>query len=413
VARRRDVKQRGVFERPKGSGVFWIRYFVHGRERREKVGGKQEAIDRYRERKTQARDGTLPQRGGDRLLSDFVAEFLDGEKHRMRSFRDYARQGAVWSERFRGRTLRSILPLDIQRWASRRAQEVSAATVNRELSLLRRVFNVAIANDLVERNPVKKVRFYRENNARVRFLTNDEETRLRTAIGEELWPLVAFALHTGLRQAEQFGLRWVDIDFANRVLTIPRSKHGDARHVHLSDTALAILQATPSRLKSPYVFPSATGETARDARNFYHRVFQPALRRARIDNFRWHDLRHTFASRLVMRGADLRSVQELMGHKTITMTLRYSHLSTAHRLAVVRLLDEAGADQTGTKPAPDASDAASNNSLPAAEVLNVTGEVENGPRRSRTCDPLIKSCTPLPHTDSDPSLSRRKTRGSR
>src|SRR5262245_19357303 len=112
MARRRDVKRRGVFERPKGSGVFWIRYHIHGREFREKVGGKQDAIDRYRQRKTQAREGILPQRQQDRLLSDFVVEFLDGERHRMRSFRDYARHGRVWSERFRGRTLRAILPLD-------------------------------------------------------------------------------------------------------------------------------------------------------------------------------------------------------------------------------------------------------------------------------------------------------------
>ena len=384
------MKQRGVFERPKGSGIFWIRYHVHGRERREKVGGKQEAIDRYRERKTQARDGTLPQRSQDRLMSDFVTEYLDGERHRMRAFREYSRHGAAWSERFRGMTLRSILPMDVQRWATRRAEEVSPATVNRELSFLRRVFNVALANDLVERNPVKKVRFYRENNARVRFLTDDEETRLRKVVDDTHWPVLAFALHTGLRQAEQFGLRWADIDFPNRVLTIPRSKHGETRHVHLSDTALAILQLAPSRLKSPYVFASATGETPLDARNFYHRVFQPALRRARIENFRWHDLRHTFASRLVMRGADIRSVQELMGHKTLTMTLRYSHLSSAHRIAVVCLLDASPEGQTGTKPAPDVAAADSATKEHGAEVVELPGESQDEPCWDRTSDPQLK-----------------------
>jgi integrase len=390
VARRRDVKQRGVFERPKGSGVFWIRYHAHGRERREKIGGKQEAIDRYRERKTQARDGTLPQRSQDRLLSDFVAEYLDGEKARMRAFREYHRHGEVWSERFRGMTLRSILPLDVQRWAARRAEEVSPATVNRELSFLRRVFNVALANDLVERNPVKKVRFYRENNARVRFLSDDEEGRLRKAVDPAHWALIAFAVHTGLRQAEQFGLRWVDIDFGNRVLTIPRSKHGETRHVHLSDTALDILQAAPSRLKSPYVFASATGETPLDARNFYHRVFQPALRVARIENFRWHDLRHTFASRLVMRGADIRSVQELMGHKTLTMTLRYSHLSSAHRIAAVRLLDAPAGGPTGTKPAPDHTPGNSATREQLAEVVELPRESKDEPCWDRTSDPQLK-----------------------
>jgi len=161
----------------------------------------------------------------------------------------------------------------------------------------------------------------------------------------------------------------------------------------LSDTALGILQAAPSRLKGAYVFPSATRESPLDARNFYtgcsHR------RCAGIDNFRWHDLRHTFGSRLVMRGADIRSVQELMGHKTLTMTLRYAHLSTDHRIAVVRLLDTStrgrNRHQTGTgsdfgrrHPAADIP------KVPAAEVIELPQKSLDGPRRDRTCDPLIK-----------------------
>jgi hypothetical protein len=142
-------------------------------------------------------------------------------------------------------------------------------------------------------------------------------------------------------------------------------------------------------LNAPFL--SATGETPLDAKNFYHRVFQPALQRAGIDNFRWHDLRHTFGSRLVMRGADIRSVQELMGHKTLTMTLRYAHLSTDHRIAVVRLLDTPTRGQTGTKPAPEATSAADTPKVPAAEVIELPQKSLSGPRRDRTCDPLIKS----------------------
>ncbi len=358
--RRRDVKQRGVFERPKGSGVFWIRYYVHGHERREKVGSKQEAIDRYQQRKVEARNGTLPARGRDVLLSDFVTEYLATEKHRMRSFRNYERHGKVWSERFEGRTLRSILPIDIERWITRRAADgATPATINRELSFLRRVFNVAIANDLVERNPFKRIKLLRENNARVRWLSDDEEKRLRKAVGEEHWPYAAFALHTGLRQAEQFNLRWENVDVVNRVLTVPRSKHGEARHVHLNDTALAILRDAPSQRISDWVFPSRTGATPMEAHNFVNRVFAPALEDAGIADFRWHDLCHTFASRLVMAGADLPTVKELMGHKTLAMTLRYSHLSIAHRVAAVRMLDAPATNgatgQTGTKPAPEAT----------------------------------------------------------
>jgi hypothetical protein len=159
----------------------------------------------------------------------------------------------------------------------------------------------------------------------------------------------------------------------------------------MNDELRAILRAIPSRLRSEWVFPSETGETPLNAKNYLHRVFEPALRRIKIENFRWHDLRHTFASRLVMRGADIRSVQELMGHKTIAMTLRYAHLSTAHRLAVVRLLDAPSDGQTGTKPAPEAPSGDTFENAPTAEVVDLPRETKNGPRRSRTCDPLIKS----------------------
>src|SRR5437016_4015619 len=105
-----------------------------------------------------------------------------------------------------------------------------------------------------------------------------------------------------------------------------RAAPAAAAQLAMNDTVRTILRALPSRLKSEWVFPSETGETPLDSQNFVNRVFVKALRTAGINSFSWHCLRHTFASRLVMAGVDLRTVQELLGHKTLAMTLRYSHL---------------------------------------------------------------------------------------
>ena len=378
---------RGVFERPAGSGVWWVRYHdEHGREHREKVGPRRLAGEVYRKRKTEVAERRFfPERIGrrDLLLKDAVAAFLrDYVEGRLRNATHYARYGRLWIAALGTRPLRQIVPGDIARYVARRQQHgMAPATINRELAFLKRLYNVAIGDTLADTNPVKGVRPFTENNARVRFLTAEEETRLRTVVGETHWPLVAVALHTGLRRAEQFQLRWRDVDFATGVLTIPRSKHGEVRRVPMNETVRAVLAAQPSRLRSPFVFASATGATPLDSQNFMNRTFVKALRAAAIADFTWHCLRHTFASRLVMAGVDLRTVQELLGHKTLAMTLRYAHLSPGHQLDAVRRLDAA---PTGTRTGTDdprANGAADD----GAEVLDLATE-KNGGAQNRTGD---------------------------
>src|SRR5205809_3447343 len=365
MARSSEKKHRGVYEHPPGSEVWWIHYYAEGRRHRERVGGKQAAINRYQQRQVEKREGRLPQPQRNVPFDAFVREYLETARARLRSFPMLQIYAKRWIKFVGARPLRSILPLMIERYVAQREKEVAPATVNRELAFVKRVFAVAMENGLVERNPAKPVKFLREPSGRVRFLSDEEETALHAAVGEKDWPVIAFALNTGLRRGEQFNLRWENVNLANRVLTIPRSKHGGSRHVQLNDTAMAVLRALPSRFHSRWVFPSATGKTPMSANNFRYRVFDPAVEGARIDDFTWHDMRHTFASRLVMRGADLRTVQELLGHKTLAMTLRYAHLSPTHLHQAVKLLDasgcfdgrspghpgSAGVTHTATKPA--------------------------------------------------------------
>ncbi len=128
MARSAAKKHRGVYEYPPGSDVWWVQYFVDGRRRREKVGGKQAAINRYQQRKTEAREGRLPTRQHDVPFDSFVTEYLEGERLRLRAFAEYQRHGRVWIDRFGHRALRRILPLDVQAWATRRRAGVEPAT---------------------------------------------------------------------------------------------------------------------------------------------------------------------------------------------------------------------------------------------------------------------------------------------
>ena len=361
---------RGIFERPKESGVWWVCYFDEKRRKhREKVGPKALAVKVYQKRKNEiAERRFFPERIRRRevLLADMIADCLARTKDTLRSQKERKRYGELWKKALPGRTLREITAGDLERYKARRLSgelkaadarkgrrppdRVVPATVNRELSFLRRVFNVAIEDGLAETNPVKSKIFTKENTARVRYLADEEEAALNKALGEE-WPKAALAIHTGLRRGEQFGLLWENVDFVAGVITIPRSKSGVARRVPMNDTARELLRTLPSRFKRKWVFPSEAGKTKLDPKNFVRRTFLPALKEAKIDGLRWHDLRHTFASRLVMRCVDLRTVQELMGHQSIEMTLRYSHLSPRHQLeAVQRLNEKPGDTSTDTKP---------------------------------------------------------------
>ena len=154
-------------------------------------------------------------------------------------------------------------------------------------------------------------------------------------------PRSKLAAHTGLRRGSLFTLRWDQIDLDNRVIRIPRTKNGRPLSVPLNVTALNALKALEASKtpESPYVFPHKSGPSAGEPVHDIKNGFHAALELAHIEDFTWHDLRHTFASWLMMRGASLRSVAELLGHQSLKMTMRYAHLSPAFLSAEVSLLD--------------------------------------------------------------------------
>jgi Phage integrase family len=154
------------------------------------------------------------------------------------------------------------------------------------------------------------------------------------------WPLhlaeLDLSINTGLRKGSQYSLTWDMVDFRGRMLNIPRTKNEEPLHVPLNDAAVAALRVVHDRCTTRgRVFQSAkTGEPLENGRHW----FDDALMEAGIKNFRWHDLRHTFASRLRMKGAPLEDIADLLGHKSLTMTRRYAHLGPNKLHAVVSLL---------------------------------------------------------------------------
>jgi integrase len=207
-------------------------------------------------------------------------------------------------------------------------------------------YRLALRNGKVRENPVRHVPRKQENNIRTRFLSAEEDAALRTKIRvlhPSREPEFDLALHTGMRRNEQWQLRWQDVNLRAGMITIPQSKHGTARHVPINSVAQQALQAlSKTRNGSPYV---CAGSDQREGRD-WGRWFEECVGEAKITDFRWHDLRHTFASRLAMAGVSLRTLAELLGHRTLAMVMRYAHLAPAHLRDAVEKIAETSTDTT-------------------------------------------------------------------
>jgi integrase len=240
------------------------------------------------------------------------------------------------------------------RWGGRQKRRSGApSTFNHYRSLVSLSYRLGILNRKVTSNPARSVTHRREGNNRVRFLTIEEEKKLRKVI-EAKWPLhlteLDLSINTGLRKGGQYSLTWDMVDFRGRMLNIPRTKNEEPLHVPLNDAVVAALRVVHDRgATRGRVFQSAkTGVPLENGRHW----FDDALMEAGIKNFRRHDLRHTFASRLRMKGAPLEDIADLLGHKSLTMTRRYAHLGPNKLHAVVSLL---GATATTTATGEDRS----------------------------------------------------------
>jgi integrase len=216
------------------------------------------------------------------------------------------------------------------------AAKKAPATVNHLVANLKAMFSWAEDHGACTKEinqEVHKVKMLPENNQRLRYLTRAEADTLVEKCADYIRPIVILALNTGMRKAEIMGLKWIQVDLTNRVILLDQAstKNKARREIPLNETAIRTLKGLMRHTENDRVFWNVP--------EYWRKAFHGALRRSRINDFKFHDLRHTFASWLVQGGAPLKVVQELLGHKTLTMTLRYAHLAPDNRRDAVMMLD--------------------------------------------------------------------------
>lgn len=222
----------------------------------------------------------------------------------------------------------------------------SKATINRYMAALGGCFTVAVSQwEWVEISPLQNIQKQVEPKGRVRFLSDDERERLlaacRASASPLLFSIVVLALSTGMRYSEMLNLTWDDVDFVKQRITLHDTKNGERRAVHLAGKALGLLQELKEkrlRVDSNLVFPGSIALNRGPAS--IRTAWTTALKKSKVENFRFHDLRHSAASYLAMNGASLLDIAAILGHKTLSMVKRYSHLSETHVGGVVASMNE-------------------------------------------------------------------------
>ncbi len=375
----RSKYPKGIYKR---GNLFWLRYAgLDGKIIFEPTGSDKlkNAESLLHKRKAEIDSGKQP-------------EVIKIKNH---SFKELKEEYVKWAERQRGYKkklsvinqladqfghypLRRFDTMMIEQFQTERLQKGhKPATVNRHIATLKHMFTKATDWNMVEEETLKRVRkvkLLEENNRRLRYLNKDECIALLNACKKHLKPIVMTAINTGMRKEEILNLKWDNVDLKNGFILLDITKNGERREIPINTTLHEVLSGIVRRIDIPYVFYVARKkkepitdstkviesvspigdkipqeetenqtEDSKPSQRYgnIHRSFKSACKKAKIRDFHFHDLRHTFASQLVMAGIDLTTVKELLGHKTLTMTLRYAHLAPSHKVKAVDILDNA------------------------------------------------------------------------
>jgi len=338
------ARVRGVYRR-KGSEKYWLRYAdAQGQIIRESSGTSdyKEALKKLAIGRANVAEGKKVERRKAHkvFLKDVMPDYLRFvQNQRAYQNKDYI--GRELLRRFGNIPLHRINVAMLESYQ----QELlgggnGPATVNRKMAMLKHLVRKANDWKMVDDGTlrmVRKVKQLKEPPGRLRYLTAVEGQRLLAECKPYLRPIVTLALNSGMRRGEILKLKWDDVDLRNRFLMARETKNGESRAVPINEAVREALEGTVRRLDSPYVFYNPKGKPLKEIRH----SFGSACRKAGIRDFRFHDLRQTAASIMAMGGVSLLTIGTILGHKTASMTKRYSHLSPEYLQGAVAVIHRA------------------------------------------------------------------------
>jgi len=287
-----------------------------------------------------------------RTLAELIDKYIDIVlPHKSASMQSTQKNQLNWWKKKAGYSLLAdftpqvigTLREELSKGTTNRGKRRTTATVNRYLAALSHVLSTAVNEyEWLETNPLLKIKRQPESQGRVRYLDDDERSRLLTACkqssNQQLYIIVVLALSTGMRKGEILNLKRRDVFIHVGFVVLDKTKNKERRRVPIISHAYDVLSnhLKIARIDTDFVFPSKDGKKPIDIK----RPWEVAVSSAQLEDFRFHDLRHSCASYLAMNGASQRDLMEVLGHKTVQMTKRYSHLSDNHISSVVGSMND-------------------------------------------------------------------------
>ena len=333
----------GVYRR---NGSWYIDYYNGNRRVREKVGlSKGEAKRALTVRQAQIAQGrfNLHSSSSSPVFEDFAESYKEYAEANKRGFKNEVYRIRQLVRIFGKRRLCDLKAWDAETLKANLIKSKRPATVNRLLGNAKHMLSMAVKWDHLSTNPFAGVKLLSVPETAERILQEDEESRLLWACdrvrASYLRPIVVLALNTGMRKGEILSLQWHQVDLRTRSIHVQNGKNKKSdRRIPMNDAVFTQIFRLREDQRGMLVFPSPRKHNSRFVD--LKKAFKSAVRLSGIPKIRFHDLRHSFATRLVQRGVDLITVQHLLGHAKITMTARYAHSLAGEKIAAVRRLDK-------------------------------------------------------------------------